>query len=141
MEVSWRWMPEEIRERLEGQIDYVVRMQPGTLRYAVKSVGRKLWPERTGLCPYHFRHEAAADMRESGWSADEIGGALGQRVSETASRYGPRRRPGQRGRAIEPQIRRGSVKTAVPVRSLVNAFDPALIRKGKRNRAGKKSPI
>ncbi|MBN8490199.1 MAG: hypothetical protein J0M00_02045 [Burkholderiales bacterium] len=139
MVVSWRWLPQGLLERLEGRVDYVVKIQDGALRSAVARFGRKLWPKGKRLCPYHFRHEAAADMRESGWRADEIGGALGQRVSETASRYGPRRRPGQGGRTIEPQIRRGGVTTAVPVRPLAIGFDPAHVRKGKPDRRSKAS--
>jgi integrase len=141
LKVSWRWMPQEMIERLKGRVDYVVSIQDGTLRSVVARIGRKLWPKGKRLCPYHFRHEAAADMRESGWSADEIGGALGQRVSETASHYGPRRRPGQGGHPIEPQIRRGGVTTSVPVRPLANVFDPAQVKKGKRNRTNKKGPV
>lgn len=139
LQVSWRWMPDEMLERLKGRVDYVVKIRDGALRSVVARIGRKLWPKGKRLCPYHFRHEAAAEMRKSGWSADEIAGALGQRVSETASRYGPRRRPGQGGRAIEPQIRRGGVTTAVPVRPLANVFDPARVRKGKPARTNKKS--
>jgi integrase len=134
LKVNWDWMPEGMFERLHGRVDYVVKIRDDALRGVVARIGRKLWPKRKRLCPYHCRHEAAADMRESGWSADEIAAALGHRVSETASRYGPRRRPGQGGRSTKPQIRRGGVATAVPVRPLAKAFDSVQVLHGRRNR-------
>ena len=121
--VSLDWLPDAMYERLEGQIDYVVRIaSTGALRSALARAARRVSLPR--LCPYHFRHAAAEDMRESGWTADEIGGALGHCVGETSSYYGRRRR---RGKA-KSQITKGSVVTAIPVRPLP-AFDPAKIPK------------
>jgi integrase len=106
------------------------------LRKAVAAVGRRLWPKGKRVCPYHFRHQLAEDMRESGRTADEIAAALGQRVGETASHYGRRSRKGQGGVAREPDVIRGAVRTAKPVRSAA-PFDPASVTKksGRKPRA------
>jgi len=125
--VSLDWLPVAMYERLEGRIDYVVRIaSTGALRSALARAARRVSLPR--LCPYHFRHAAAEDMRESGWTADEIGGALGHCVGETSSYYGRRRRPGKGGATAKSQITKGSVVTAIPVRPLP-AFDPAKIPK------------
>jgi hypothetical protein len=89
------------------------------LRSAVRAIGRALWPKGPTLTPYHFRHAFAEDLREAGWTADEIGAALGHRVGETSAAYGRRRRPGQGRGGVKPvSVVRGGVRTAVAVRPL-----------------------
>jgi integrase len=89
------------------------------LRSALRAIGKALWPRGPVLTPYHFRHALAEDLREAGWSAEEVGAALGHRVSETSAGYGRRRRPGQgRGGVTPVSIVRGGVRTAVAVRPL-----------------------
>ena len=89
------------------------------LRSAVRKLGMALWPKGPSLTPYHFRHALAEDLREAGWTAEEIGAVLGHRVSETSAAYGRKRRQGQGRGGVRPvTIVRGSVRTAVPVRPL-----------------------
>lgn len=89
------------------------------LRKAVRKLGKALWPKGPALCPYHFRHALAEDLREAGWTAEEIGAALGHRVSETSAAYGRKRRQGQGRGGVSPvTIIRGGVRTAVAVRPL-----------------------
>lgn len=89
------------------------------LRNAVRDWGKALWPKGPSLCPYHFRHALAEDLREAGWTAEEIGAVLGHRVSETSAAYGRKRREGQGRGGVRPvTIVRGSVRTAVAVRPL-----------------------
>ena len=78
-----------------------------------------LWPERHRICPYHFRHALASDLRTAGWDREEIATALGHRVSETASQYGQRRRQGQGTSEPQdsPSILRGRNSAAVLVRA------------------------
>lgn len=89
------------------------------LRSALLKWGAALWPKGPRVVPYLFRHALTEDLREGGWSAEEIGAVLGHRVSETSAQYGRKRRPGQGRGSVEPvNIIRGGVQTAVPVRPL-----------------------
>jgi integrase len=137
LDVSWRSVTVSLEERLAGRESLTMRIfSTAGLRKAVAAVGRRLWPKGKRVCPYHFRHQLAEDMRESGRTADEIAAALGQRVGETASHYGRRSRKGQGGVAREPDVIRGAVRTAKPVRSAA-PFDPASVTKksGRKPRA------
>jgi integrase len=133
LDVSYRNMPISLRHKYEGD-DIVVRItSTAGLRKSVASIGRALWPKLLGnVTPYHFRHALTEDLREAGWPAAEIGGALGHRVSDTSTYYGRRRRGGQGGVCEEPTILRGGVRTALPVRASA-PFDPRLI-------TGRKAP-
>jgi integrase len=136
LDVSWRSVPFGLIERMAGRETFVVGVcSTGALRNAVADVGKRLWPRGRRMCPYHFRHQMAEDLRESGWTADEIGAVLGHCVGETSSNYGRRKRKGQRSVAREPVIVRAGVRTATPVRP-VAAFDPSTIRKKQRATAG-----
>ena len=125
MEIACDWIPSDLLQMLRAKRTHTVSIgSTSKLRYLVAAVGKAALESKIRLCPYHFRHQLAQDMRGTGWKSEEIGAALGQLVSETSSIYGKRRRKGQGGRSVEPQVVRGSVKTASPVRPR-SAFDPA----------------
>lgn len=99
----------------------------GTLTVSIEStdafrthltrLSAELFPGKPAVTGYSFRHSLAEDLREAGWTAEELAGVLGQAVSETQMFYGRRRRSGTR----EPQaitIDKTSVETARPVRPL-----------------------
>jgi len=96
------------------------------LRKHLRNSSRALWPKGKPISPYHFRHELATDLRESGWTREEIGAALGHRVSETSAGYGLRRRPRQRspGAVQAPTIMRNGTVTALSVRPPATTFTP-----------------
>ena len=120
LDVDYKALSPRLLAKLQdcGEVSVGVWSTAG-LRSAVRAIGRALWPKGPTLTPYHFRHAFAEDLREAGWTADEIGAALGHRVSETSATYGRRRRPGQgRGGVMPVSVMRGGVRTAVAVRPL-----------------------
>jgi hypothetical protein len=128
LDVAWRSVPHRLRDRLAEVETFVVGICSKTaLRNAVADFGQLLWPKGPRVCPYHHRHQVAEDLRAAGWTADEIGAALGHRVGETSSKYGRRIRVRQGGVARVPTVVRGGVRTAVPVRPTA-VFDPAPLR-------------
>ena len=120
LDVDYKALSPQLLTKLQdcGEVSVGVWSTAG-LRSAVGAIGRALWPKGPTLTPYHFRHAFAEDLREAGWTADEIGAALGHRVSETSAAYGRRRRPGQGRGDVKPvSVVRGGVRTAVAVRPL-----------------------
>lgn len=114
-------------EKLQAQEEVMVGVwSTGGLRSFLRSASESVWPSAHQVCPYHFRHAQATDLRESGWAAEEIGAVLGHLVSETSSGYGLRRRPGQRskGAVTPPAILRGRTETARAVRPLKQPWSP-----------------
>lgn len=66
--------------------------------------------------PYSFRHALATDLRNDGWSVDEIASALGQRSANTQRHYGFRKGGKRKPQAnCQPAIIKGTVTTASPV--------------------------
>lgn len=100
-----------------------------------------LWPEQHRICPYHFRHALASDLRTAGWEREEIATTLGHRVSETASQYGQRRRPGQGTSTPQepPSLLRGRSSAATQVRAPTKNWSespPAARRVGRSAQPG-----
>jgi len=120
IKVDYRALAPSLLDAAQRNAEVWVRIgSTAGLRSAVSKLGRALWPKGPSLCPYHFRHALAEDLREAGWTAEEIGAVLGHRVSETSAAYGRKRRQGQGRGGVRPvTIVRGSVRTAVPVRAL-----------------------
>ena len=62
---------------------------PSNFSTAVREAAKRVWPDReTTVTPYCFRHAAAADMKKSKMSSDDISGALGHAVDATKGYYG-----------------------------------------------------
>jgi len=118
LDVDWKSLPKHFLERLQDNESVSVGIwSTADKRSALAEMGKKLWPQGPRISPILFRHAAAEDMRESGWTPAEIGAALGHRVGETSSQYGRKRRPGQgRGGATPTAILRDGVRTQLPVR-------------------------
>ncbi|MDO8778131.1 MAG: site-specific integrase [Burkholderiaceae bacterium] len=104
-----------LRER-DGAVQVRVK-STDALRQAVYSYSRQLWLGGTLISPYHFRHSMAETLRENGWPAHEIAGALGERSAATVSHYGRKIRPKRSGRREVPEVLivRGAVRTAITV--------------------------
>lgn len=119
LDVDWKWLPKHFLEPLQDNESVSVGIwSTAGLRSALARMGEKLWPTGPRISPILFRHAAAEDMRESGWTPAEIGAALGHRVGETSSQYGRKRRPGQgRGGVTPTAILRDGVRTQLPVRT------------------------
>ena len=119
LDVDWKWLPKHFLEPLQDNESVSVGIwSTAGLRSALARMGKKLWPQGPRISPILFRHAAAEDMRESGWTPAEIGAALGHRVGETSSQYGRKRRPGQgRGGVTPTAILRDGVRTQLPVRT------------------------
>jgi len=80
-----------------------------------------LGPPRKGKAPrlsaYAFRHALVTDLRDDGWSTEEIAAVIGELAAETVANYGLHRRG--RGKLRPPlAIERGSVQTADAVKPL-----------------------
>lgn len=118
LDVDWKSLPKHFLETLQDNESVSVGIwSTAGLRSALARMGKKLWPQVPRISPILFRHAAAEDMRESGWTPAEIGAALGHRVGETSSQYGRKRRPGQgRGGVTPTAILRDGVRTQLPVR-------------------------
>lgn len=80
-------------------------------------ISKSLWPDKPNMTSYAFRHLFTEDLRKSGWSAEEIGGALGHLVANTQSHYGRKVRTGKKTPSSS-FIEQKSIKTALPVRAL-----------------------
>lgn len=65
--------------------------------------------------PYCFRHAVATDLRQTGWTVEELAAFLGQRSADTQKRYG-RRKGGRRKIAPSIAVVRGSVQASAPVK-------------------------
>ena len=125
--ISLAALTPNLLERLQEHNEVGVGIwSTGGLRSYLRSASGSLWPSTHQICPYHFRHAQATDLRETGWEAHEIGAVLGHLVSETSSGYGLRRRPGQRsnGAVTPPAILRGRTETARVVRPLKQTWSP-----------------
>ncbi|MEG1065043.1 MAG: site-specific integrase [Comamonas sp.] len=70
---------------------------------------------KVSLSAYLFRHQLATDLRENGWSSEEIAAVLGESVAETTRHYGIRVRSSKSPKSNVSVIR-GNVQTARPVR-------------------------
>ena len=71
---------------------------------------------KVSLSAYLFRHQLATDLRENGWSSEEMAAVLGESVAETTRHYGIRLR-GSKSPKSNVSVIRGRVRTARPVRS------------------------
>jgi hypothetical protein len=92
------------------------------MRSYLYRLSTKVFPPRPGakqqlLSAYVLRHAVATDLRQEGWSEEELAAVLGERVAETARHYGLYRRGAKGGRQPEAAIVRDKVKTAIPVRA------------------------
>lgn len=56
------------------------------------------------VTPYAFRHALAVDMREDGWSSEQIGAVLGHAVAETSRHYGTKVRKRKGGNGGKPKV-------------------------------------
>ena len=95
---------------------------PDNMRTHLTRISARLYPRRHKdgkediiLSAYVFRHALATDLRNEGWTAEEIAAVLGESSAKTANWYGLRPRRGSR--SSEPSaIVKGSTETCRPVR-------------------------
>jgi hypothetical protein len=115
------------------------------MRSYLRRLSPKVFPPRSGakqqlLSAYVLRHAVATDLRQQGWSDEELAAVLGERVAETARHYGLYRRGARGGRQPEAAIVRDQVKTAIPVRARdkhwLNEVRPTQKRSQAKRKAG-----
>lgn len=94
---------------------------PDAFRTHLTRHSTALFPGMPAVTAYTFRHSLAEDLREAGWSAEELAGLLGHATSEMQRNYGRRRRAGSRA-PKESTVVKKSVETARAI--------PALDRSG-----------
>ena len=68
------------------------------------------------LSAYLLRHALATDLRQQGWTAEEIGAVLGELSGKTSRWYGLRRFGSRRHGSVPSGILQGKVTTARPVK-------------------------
>lgn len=91
------------------------------MRAYLHRLSPKVFPARAGakqlvLSAYVLRHAVATELRQHGWSDEQLAAVLGERVAETSRHYGLYRRHARGGHEPVPSILRDKVKTAIPVR-------------------------
>lgn len=93
-----------------------------------------LHPSRrdANLTAYAFRHALVTDLRDNGWSAEEIAVVIGELSAATVATYGRRR---GRGKVRPVAIERSSIKSECEVKPLDRNRLAAVLRKTAWTRA------
>lgn len=93
------------------------------------------------ITPYAFRHAMATNLRESGWSVEEIAGFLGERSADTVKHYGLRRSGSKKPKhGHSHSVLRGSVQHSHDVKPANKAKLNAVIRSRSAKKSGPSSP-
>lgn len=111
-------LPSWFVDEVDGAGAVVVQVEPDALRKHLARLSAEVLGPRSKqvrLSAYLFRHALVTDLREEGWSSDEIASAIGESAAETVSWYGIRSRAiSQRPRHVA--IVRSGVEAARAVR-------------------------
>lgn len=113
-----QWFVDELRE--QGSLK--ISKKSKSMRTHLQRLSEKVFnPEqskngcRETLSAYMFRHALVTEMRESGWTSEEMAAVIGERSAETIRHYGIRVRGGKK---IKPDVAviKDSIQTARPVK-------------------------
>lgn len=113
-----QWFVDELKEQGTLNISAIgdnMRTHLGGLSETVFNPEQRKNGCKENLSAYMFRHALVTEMRESGWTSEEMAAVIGEWSAETIRHYGIRVRGGKK---IKPDVAviKDSVQTARPVK-------------------------
>ncbi len=127
MRLNAAMVPAWFADHVRSERSFKVFAEPDAMRKHLERLGPMVLNPRRGetnLTAYAFRHALVTDLRDAGWTTEEIAMVLGELSAATVATYGRRR---GRGKVRPVAIERSSVRSALEVKPLDRSGLAALL--------------
>lgn len=131
-------LPPWVSKKLPSSGTLIVAADPENLRSYLGRVSERLFPRHQPprksdvlISPYVYRHAIVTDMRDAGWSSEDMAAVVGEASAATVAWYGLMNTGGRSGRPKKPSsviIDRASVTSAREVSVRFDERSPAFVR-------------
>lgn len=132
-------LPAWVRARLPSAGSRLVSADPDNMRAWLADVSERLFPRHQPprrsdvlISAYVYRHALVTDMRDDGWTAEEIAAVIGESSAATVAWYGLKNVGGRAGMPKRPRaiaVDRAFVLTAREVKPRADQDSPGAVRK------------